>query len=79
VMYKLERSAEGTDIHTLYESWFFTTTQLLTVSSQIQNPVTDAGRAVDVILELWAVVVVAGSAGAFASFFRTSDSNQPEP
>ncbi|MDX6592572.1 MAG: hypothetical protein QOJ13_1768 [Gaiellales bacterium] len=78
LMYQLERGVAGSDIHTLYEAWFFTTTQLLTVSSQMQNPVTNAGRALDVALELWAVVVVAGSAGAFASFFRTSDRNHPE-
>jgi hypothetical protein len=28
---------------------------------------------VDVVLELWAVVVVAGSAGAIASFLQTGD------
>jgi hypothetical protein len=47
--------------------------QLLTVSSQIKNPVTPWGRAVDVVLELWAVLVVAGSAGAIAAFFTSAD------
>jgi hypothetical protein len=28
---------------------------------------------VDVALEIWAVVVVAGSAGAIAAFFQTGD------
>ncbi len=73
-IYFLERSARTTDIHTLGQAFFFTTVQLLTVSSQIQNPVTPVGRAVDVLLEVWAVIVVAGSAGAVASFFHTSDS-----
>jgi hypothetical protein len=72
-MYHLEQNASGTQIHSLYDSWFFTTTQLLTVSSQIQNPVTDAGRLVDVFLELWAVFAIGGAGGAFASFFMTSD------
>lgn len=45
---------------------------LLTVSSQLKNPLTSAGRVVDVALELWAVVV-AGSAGASASFFQSGD------
>jgi hypothetical protein len=39
-----------------------TTVQLLTVSSQIGNPFTAFGRAVDIALEVWAVLVVAGSA-----------------
>ncbi len=48
--------------------------QLLTVSSQIKNPLTTGGRIVDVFLEVWVVLVVAGSAGAIASFFQTGDS-----
>jgi hypothetical protein len=28
---------------------------------------------VDVVLELWAVIIVAGSAGALASFFQSAD------
>ena len=53
---------------------FFTTVQLLTVSSQIRNPLTAAGKVVDIGLELWAVIVVAGSAGAIAAFFQSGDS-----
>jgi hypothetical protein len=47
--------------------------QLLTVSSQISNPLTGWGRIIDVVLELWAVLVVAGSAGAFAAFLQDAD------
>jgi hypothetical protein len=72
-VYFLERHAKQTDIHTVGDALFFTTVQLLTVSSQIKNPLTAGGRAIDVVLELWAVVGVAGSAGAIASFFQTGD------
>jgi hypothetical protein len=65
-----ERHHGETDIHTLGDAFFFTTVQLLTVSSQIKNPFTPFGRVVDVLLEVWAVLVVAGSAGAFASFLQ---------
>jgi hypothetical protein len=65
-----ERHARGTDIHTLGDAFFFSTVQLLTVSSQIRNPFTVLGRIVDVALEIWAVLVVAGSAGAFAAFLQ---------
>lgn len=68
-----ERHAHQTDIHTFGDAVFFTTVQLLTVSSQIRNPLTPAGRVVDVFLEVWAVIVVAGSAGAVATFFQSGD------
>ncbi len=68
-----ERHAKGTQVHTLGQAGFFVTTQLLTVSSSIQNPLTPIGRLIDVALEAWAVLVVAGSAGAIASFFQTGD------
>ena len=69
-IYFFERHAKGTAIHTLGDALFFTTVQLLTVSSQIPNPFTPGGRVVDVLLEVWAVIVVAGSAGAIAAFFQ---------
>lgn len=68
LVYFFERNAPRTEVHTLFEAFFFTTVQVLTVSSQLKNPVTTAGRIVDMFLELWAVLVVAGSAGAFANF-----------
>jgi hypothetical protein len=74
LVYVFERNVKQTDIHTLFDAFFFTTVQLLTVSSQIKNPLSVAGRIVDVFLEIWAVLVVAGSAGAIASFFQTGDS-----
>ncbi len=38
LVYFFERSVKQTDIHTLFDAFFFTTVQLLTVSSQIKNP-----------------------------------------
>jgi hypothetical protein len=72
-IYFLERHARGTEVHTFGDALFFTTVQLLTVSSQLRNPLTAGGRVVDVVLELWAVIVVAGSAGAIAAFFQAGD------
>jgi voltage-gated potassium channel len=72
-VYFLERHAKGTEIKSVGDAVFFTTVQLLTVSSQIKNPLTGWGRVVDVVLEIWAVVVVAGSAGAIAAFFQKGD------
>jgi hypothetical protein len=72
-VYLLEHGAQGTQVSTPGQALFFTTVQLLTVSSQLKNPVTPAGHVIDVLLELWAVVVMAGSAGAVATFFQSSD------
>ena len=72
-IYICERDVQGTQIHTVGQAAFFVVTQLLTVSSSMKNPLSPVGRAVDVLLELWAVVVVAGSAGAVASFYQSSD------
>jgi len=72
-IYFIERHAQGTEIVSFGDAVFFTTVQLLTVSSQIKNPLTPAGRVVDVVLEVWAVIVVAGSAGAIATFFQSGD------
>ena len=74
LVYAFERNVRQSDIHSFFDAFFFTTVQLLTVSSQIKNPLTVAGRVVDIFLEIWAVIVVAGSAGAIASFFQTGDS-----
>ncbi|TML11189.1 MAG: hypothetical protein E6G31_11785 [Actinobacteria bacterium] len=73
LIYFAERNAQDTDIHSWRDALFFTTVQLLTVSSQIKNPLTGSGRIVDVVLEIWAVLVVAGSAGAFAAFLQDAD------
>jgi hypothetical protein len=72
-IYIFERHAHGTQITTFGDAAFFTTVQLLTVSSQLENPFTTAGRIVDVLLELWGIVVVAGFAGVLAAFFQSAD------
>jgi len=72
-----ERHARGTDIHTLGNAFFFTTVQLLTVSSQMRNPVTTPGRIVDIVLELNALFLVSGIAGVFASFFLNLGKETP--
>jgi hypothetical protein len=71
LVYFLERGVTDGDINSFGDAAFFSTVQLLTVSSQIKNPLTVGGRIVDIVLEIWAVIVVAGSAGAITSFFQT--------
>jgi hypothetical protein len=68
--YLLERHAAGTDIHTLGSAFFWTSTQLLTVSSSIKDPITFGGRALDIFMEAYAISVVATLAGATGAFIQ---------
>ena len=70
LMYLLEHDARGTDFHTFGGALFWVTAQLTTVSSQMTNPVTPAGRVLDIFLELWAISVVATAAASIAAFFH---------
>ena len=71
--YALERHAKGTEVKSLFDAFFYTTVQVLTISSSLKNPITPGGRVVDIGLELWGVLAIAGSAGAIASFFQSGD------
>jgi hypothetical protein len=71
-----ESGQRGGDIHGFGDAAFFTAVQMLTVSSQIKNPLTTPGKIVDVGLEMWAVFVVTVVAGSFATFFGSGDSRQ---
>lgn len=69
----LERHAPQTEIKSVFDSFFYTSVQLLTISSSLKNPISSGGRVVDILLELWGVLAIAGSAGAMASFFQSGD------
>jgi voltage-gated potassium channel len=73
LMWSFESGLKGSDIHGFGDAVFFSTVQILTVSSQLKNPVTSAGHVVDVVLEFWALFVVTAVAGSFASFFSSGD------
>jgi hypothetical protein len=65
-----ERGQAGTGITNLGDSVFWTSTQLLTVSSQLPNPLSTPARVLDVFLQAWAISVVAMLAGSFGAFFH---------
>jgi hypothetical protein len=66
----LERHSQQTEIKTFGSAVFWTTTQLLTVSSQIKNPISAGGRVLDVFMEIYAITVIATLAGAIGSFLQ---------
>ena len=75
LIWVFESGKKGGDIYGFGDAAFFTAVQLLTVSSQIKNPLTTAGKLIDVALEVWAIFVVTTVAGSFASFFSSGDSS----
>jgi hypothetical protein len=66
----LERNSSETEVKTFGSALFWTTTQLLTVSSQLKNPISTGGRVLDVFMEIYAITVIATLAGAMGSFLQ---------
>jgi hypothetical protein len=65
-----ERHSSETEVKTFGSAVFWTTTQLLTVSSQLKNPISAPGRVLDVFMEIYAITVIATLAGAIGSFLQ---------
>jgi hypothetical protein len=65
-----ERRAPGTEITTVGDALFWTSTQLLTVSSQLKNPISTEARVLDVFLQAYAISAVTTLAGSFGAFFH---------
>jgi|SRR6478736_826995 len=63
-----EHHEKQTQIESLGSALFWTTTQLLTVSSSIQNPISFPGRVLDVVMEIYAITVIGSLAGALGAF-----------
>jgi hypothetical protein len=55
---------------TYLDALFWTTTQLLTVSSQLPNPQRPVTKLLDVFLEAWAIIVVASLAATFSDLLH---------
>ena len=70
LVFMFERHADGTEITNIGDSLFWTSTQLLTVSSQLPNPISTPARVLDVFLQAYAISVVAVLAGSFGAFFH---------
>jgi hypothetical protein len=70
VIYFAEQGQSGTGIRTFGDALFWTSTQLLTVSSNLSNPLSTPARILDVALQVWAISIVAILAGSFGAFFH---------
>ena len=69
-MYVLEHDQPRSGFDDMGGALFWVSAQLTTVSSQMPNPVTTAGRMLDIVLEVWAITVAATLAASLAAFFR---------
>jgi hypothetical protein len=78
LVYVFERHAPGTAITTPGDALFWTSTQLLTVSSQLPNPISAPARMLDVVLQAYAISVVAILAGSFGAFFHGRALHDPD-
>jgi hypothetical protein len=74
-----ERHAARTEITTFGDSVFWTSTQLLTVSSQLPNPISTPARVLDVFLQAYAISAVAILAGSFGAFFHRRGMEREAP
>jgi hypothetical protein len=77
VTFFAEHHAKGTEIHSLFDSFLFSTSQLLTGSS-VANPTTDFGKVLELVFDLWAITVVASLAGSFGAFFHARSKEMNE-
>lgn len=79
VVYFTERHAHDTEIHSLFDAFLFSTSQLLTASS-VANPATNAGKVIELFFDIYAITVVATLAGSFGAFFhaRSKEMNRLE-
>ena len=69
-VFLFERHAPGSDIRSIGSAAFWTSAQLLTVSSNFSNPISTGARVIDIALEFYAVLFVAWLAGAFGAYFH---------
>jgi hypothetical protein len=79
LIFGFERHADRTEITTFGDSVFWTSTQLLTVSSQLPNPISTPARVLDVFLQAYAISVVAILAGSFGAFFHRRGMERDPP
>jgi hypothetical protein len=72
-VFLFEGDASGTAITNIGDSLFWTTAQVLTVSSSMPNPVTTGGRIVDVFLMAYAVVMIGLLVSVFSRVLLRDD------
>ncbi len=79
IAFLTERHAQQTEVKSFGGALFWTSTQLLTVSSSVKNPISSGARVLDVFMEIWAITVIATLAGAMGSFLQKRGEELAKP
>jgi hypothetical protein len=80
-IYFIEHHAPGTSIHNGWEAAYWTASQMSTIGSGFANPIRPAAYALDMVLKIYAVIIVGALAGSLGAFFlhRRDDELEPAP
>ncbi|WP_323040534.1 hypothetical protein [Gemmobacter sp.] len=68
-IYAVEKDQKGSDIHNLWEAFFFTMSRMTTMSAAMANPVTRGGEVIVLLIDLYAITIVSTLAGMFGAYF----------
>ncbi len=68
-MYLLEVHDSTSDIRTYGDAVFWTASQLLSLGSAMDNPVTTGGRVLSIVLDAYAVIVIGTLSGSLGALF----------
>ena len=76
LIFLFERDSSGTAVTNIGDSLFWTTAQVLTISSAMPNPLTTGGRIVDVFLMAYAIVMIGAVVAVFNKAILQTDDDQ---
>lgn len=68
-LFLVERHHPTSDIHSLWDAFYFTASQMVTLSTPMRNPVTWIGQIMVLIIDVYAITIVSTLAGMFGAFF----------
>ncbi|RJS93739.1 hypothetical protein [Salinisphaera sp. Q1T1-3] len=69
LMFLVEHDAPASQMHSPWDAFYWTTSQLVTISSTMPNPVTAFGQLICLVINIYAITVVSTLAGMFSAFF----------
>jgi hypothetical protein len=68
-MYLIERNAQGADIHSYATAVYWITAQLLTYGSSLSDPVTHGGRILEIMMDVYGLVVIGTLTASIGAYF----------
>ena len=68
-MFLIERNARGADIHSYATAVYWSTAQLLTYGSSLSDPVTHAGRILEITMDVYGLVVIGTLTASIGAYF----------